>query len=67
MTKSTRLHIYADASNLACSCVTIVVINHGSGMVKGLLASRISKRNTWITRLELASAHIAANMAKEYA
>ena len=56
----------ADASNLACSAVTIAVIEQSSGTVKGLLTSksRISKKNTSIPRLELVAAHMAANMAK---
>ena len=60
------LHIFADASNLACSCVTVAVIEQTTGTVKGLLASksRISKRNTSIPRLELVSGQMAANMAR---
>ncbi len=64
--KAIELHVFADASNLACSAVTIAVVEQTSGTVKGLLTSksRISKRNTSIPRLELVGAHMAANMAK---
>ena len=61
-----HLHVFADASKTACSAVVIAVIEHSSGVVKGLLTSksRISKRNTTIPRLELISGHMAANIAK---
>lgn len=64
--KAVNLHMFADASNLACSVTTIAVVEHTSGTVKGLLTSksRISKRNTSIARLELVGAHMAANMVK---
>ncbi len=64
--KEVHLHIFADASNLACSSATIAVVEHANGTVKGLLTAkaRISKRNTSIPRLELISGHMAANMAK---
>jgi hypothetical protein len=55
--KAVHLHLFADASFTACSSVTIAVIEHSSGIVKGLLTSkyRIAKRNTSIPRLELVS------------
>ena len=58
--------LFADASFTARSAVTIAVIEHSSGIVKGLLTSksRIAKRNTSIPRLELVSGQMAANMAK---
>ena len=64
--KVIHLHLFADASNIACSAVTIAVIEHSTGVVKGLLTSksRISKRNTSIARLELVSGQMAANMVK---
>ena len=64
--KEIHLHIFADASALACSCATIAVVDHSTGTVKGLLTAkaRISKRNTSIPRLELISGQMAANMAK---
>ena len=64
--KGIHLHLFADASFTACSAVTIAVIEHSSGIVKGMLSSksRIARRNTSIARLELVSGHMAANMAK---
>ena len=64
--KAVDLHVFADASNLACSAATVAVIEHLTGTVKGLLTSksRISKRNTSIARLELVGAHMAANIIK---
>ena len=46
--KAIHLHLFADASFTACSAVTTAVIEHSSGIAKGLLTSksRISKRNT---------------------
>ena len=34
--KEIHLHIFADASTLACSRATIVVVNHSTGTVKGV-------------------------------
>ena len=67
--KAVHLHVFADASTLACCSVAIAVVESNTGVVKGLLASksRISKRDTSIPRLELVSGHMAANMAKTYA
>ena len=64
--EAVEIHQFADASNLACSTVTIAVIQQGTMKVKGLLTSksRISKRNTSIARLELISGHMAVNLAK---
>ena len=64
--KGINLHIFADASTIACSSVTIALIQHETGIVKDLLTSksRISKRTTSIVRLELVSGQMAANMAK---
>lgn len=61
-----QLHLFADASSLACCAATVAVVEHKSGTVKGLLTSksRISKKNTSIPRLELVSAQMAANMAR---
>ena len=49
-----------------CSCATIVVVDHSTETVKSLLTAktRISKRNTSISRLESISGQMAANMAK---
>ena len=60
------IHQFADESGLACSTTAIAVIERGTLNVRGLLTSksRISKRSTWICRLELISGHMAANLAK---
>ena len=64
--KAVHLHVFADASTLACCSVAIAVVESNTGVVKGLLASksRISKRDTSIPRLELVGGHMAANMAR---
>ena len=64
--ESINLHLFADASILACCAVAVAVVEHEAGAVKGLLTSksRISKRNTSIARLEFVTGHMAANMAK---
>ena len=64
--KAVRLHVFADASNIARSAVAIAVVEHSTGFVKGLLTSKsgISKRNTSISRLELVGGQMAANMVK---
>ena len=61
-----HLHVFADASNVACSAVTIAVVEGEIRVVKGLLTSksRVSKRNTSIARLELVSGRMAANMVR---
>jgi len=65
--KSITLHLFADASSLACSAATIAVVKQDTGAVQGLLTSklRISKRNTTMPRLELVAGQMAANMAKK--
>ena len=64
--KTIQLHIFADASNLACCAAAVAVVEHATGVGRMLLTSksRISKRNTSIPRLELVSGHMAANLAK---
>ncbi len=64
--KAVHLHVFAAASNTACSAVTVAIIEGDTGVVKGLLTSksRISKQNTTIPRLELTSGQMAANMVK---
>ena len=61
-----HLHIFANASILACCAAAIAVVEHEAGVIKGLLTSKsqISKRSTSIARLELVSGHMAVNMAK---
>ena len=64
--EAVHLHLFADASILACCPVAIAIVEHEKGVGKGFLTSksRILKRNTSIARLELVSGHMAANMAK---
>lgn len=64
--QAVHLHVFADASNIACCAVTIAVVQGETGVVKGLLTSksRISKRNTSIARLELVGGQMAANMVR---
>ena len=59
---SIDLHLFADASSLACSVATIALVKQDTGTVQGLLTSksRISKRNTTMPRLELVAGHMAA-------
>lgn len=47
-----HLHLFADASILACCAAAVAVVEHESGVTKGLLTakSRISKRSTSIAR-----------------
>ena len=65
-TKGIHIHQFSDASNLACSTATIILVESETGFVKGLLSSksRISKRSLSIARLELVSGHMAANMVR---
>ena len=64
--RGVQLHVFANASNKACSATTVAVVGHSTGFVKGLLTSTsgISKCNTTIARLELVSGQMAANMVK---
>ena len=64
--RGVQLHVFATASNKACSAATVAVVGHSTGFVKGLLTSTsgISKCNTTIARLELVSGQMAANMVK---
>ena len=64
--KAVHLHVFADASNIACSAATSAVVEGDTAVVKGLLTfkSRISKQNTSIPRLELVSGQTAANMVR---
>ena len=55
--RAVHLHLFADASILACCAAAVEVVEHEAGVTKGLLTSksRISKRSTSIARLELVS------------
>ena len=59
--------MFADASNISCSAVTIAMVEGETGVVKGLLTSksRVSKQNTSIARLELVSRQMAVNMVRD--
>ena len=63
--KSIDLHVFADASSLACSAAAIALVKQDTGTVQGLLTSksRISKRNTMMPRLKLVAGHMAVDMA----
>lgn len=45
LVQAAHVHLFADASNIACSAVTIVIVESVIGVVKGLLTpkSRIAK------------------------
>ena len=64
--EAVHLHLFANASILACCAVAVAIVDHEGGVAKGLVTSnsRLSKRNTLIGRLELVSGHMAANMVK---
>ena len=53
--KALHIHQFSDASEIACSTVSIAVIDNDPDKVMGLLISkcRIAKRNTSMPRLEL--------------
>ena len=57
--KAVHIHQFSDASEIACSTVSIAVIDHDTDKVMGLLTSkcRITKRNTSMPRLELIGGH----------
>ena len=63
-TKAVHLLVFADASSLVCCAATVTLVEHESGLIKGLLMSKsgISKRGILIARLELISGHMAANL-----
>ena len=65
-TKAVDLHLFANASGLACCTVAVAVVEQKLGKSKGLLASksRLAKRNTSIPRLELISGHMGVNVAR---
>ena len=65
-TKTIELHLFTDASALACSTVAIAVVDQDSRKSKGLLSSksRLAKRNTSIPRLELVGGQMGANLAR---
>ena len=62
--KTVHIHQFSDASEIACSTVSIALIHHDTVKVMGLLTSkcRIAKRNTSMPRPELIGSHMSANM-----
>ena len=60
------LHGFADASSKGTSAAIYAVVIQKSGISQGLLCSksRLLKKNLTILRLELVSAHMAANLLK---
>ena len=58
-----NLHSFGDASGNGVAATVYAVVNQPSGTSQGLVVakSRMAKRNTTITRLELTSAHMATN------
>ena len=59
-----NLHSFGDASGNGVAAAVYAVVNQPSGTSQGLVVakSRLAKRNTTIPRLELTSAHMAANL-----
>ena len=49
--KAVHLHVFADASNIACSAVTVAVVEHSTGFEKGLLTSKSRILNTSISKV----------------
>ena len=49
------LHVFADASNLACCAAAIAVVEHSLAVVKGLLTSksRILKRRNFNSKIRV--------------
>ena len=59
-----ELHVFGDASGSGISASVYAVITQASGVSQGLLAAkaRLAKKNLTNPRLELVSAHMAANI-----
>ena len=62
--RSVELHAFGDASGNGVSATVYAVVTQESGTNQGLVTAkaRLAKRNTTIPRLELISAHMAANL-----
>lgn len=62
--ESIELHTFGDASIKGVSSVVYAVVRQKSGVTKGLVAAkaRLAKQGLTIPRLELVSAHMAANL-----
>ena len=59
------VHSFGDASGVGVSTAVYAVVHQKSGVNQGLIAanSRLVKKNLTMLRLELVSAHMAANLA----
>jgi hypothetical protein len=62
--ESIELHAFGDASGEGVSIAVYAIVHQPSGVSQGLVAakSRLAKRGLTIPRLELVSAHMAANL-----
>eukprot|EP00794_Sanderia_malayensis_P016265 gene16265-biopygen13818 len=60
------LHVFGDTSGTGTAAVAYAVVYQKSGISQGLIAarSRLAKKGLTIPRLELVSAHMAANLAQ---
>ena len=61
---SVTLHAFGDASGAGIAAAVYAVVEQASGVSQGLMVakSRLAKKNLSIPRLELVSAHMAANL-----
>lgn len=61
-----NLHAFGDTSGAGTAAAMYAVVHQASGVSTGLLAakSRLAKKGLTIPRLELVSAHMAANLAE---
>ena len=59
------VHTFGDASGVGVSTAVYAVVHQKSGVNQGLIAvnSRLAKKSLTVSRLELVSAHMAANSA----
>ena len=62
--QSIDLHVFGDTSGQGTSAVVYAVVHQNSGTFSGLVCgkARLAKQNLTIPRLELVSAHMAANL-----
>ena len=60
------LHVFGDTSGTGTAAVVYAVVHQKSGLSQGIVAarSRLAKKGLTIPRLELVSAHMAANLAQ---
>eukprot|EP00112_Aurelia_sp_Birch-Aquarium-sp1_P007313 Seg1796.10 transcript_id=Seg1796.10/GoldUCD/mRNA.D3Y31 product="hypothetical protein" protein_id=Seg1796.10/GoldUCD/D3Y31 len=64
--REVNLHVFGDTSGKGTSAVVYAVVHQDSGISQGLLAAkaRLAKKNMSLPRLELISAHMAANLVE---